>query len=128
MAVRTKIATLVPERSTSRYTAVIVDDAEVAIPAASLNTLTLTLYVLDADKTIINSVTAVNILNTGRGAVDSNGNLTITLTAADNQIVTATRNTETHVALIEWTYDGGTKYGRHEFEFRVQNMSKVPAA
>ena len=50
------------EHATAKYTAIIKDESSVAIAAASLTTLTLTLY--DSAGTIINSRNAQDVLNT----------------------------------------------------------------
>ena len=123
--VKTVITTPVGERTTSYITAVIRDQNGDPIPGGSLNSLTLTLYNVDASNTIINSVDDVNILNVGRGVVDANGNVTIELLLLDNQLIDITKSFETHRALIEWTW-GNTRQGRHEVEFLVQNMTRVP--
>ena len=123
--VKTVITTPVGERTTSYITAVIRDQNGDPIPGGSLNSLTLTLYNVDASNTIINSVDDVNILNVGRGVVDANGNVTIELLLLDNQLVDTAKSFETHRALIEWTW-GNTRQGRHEVEFLVQNMTRVP--
>lgn len=124
MAVRTVIPDLIPEKSTWRYTGVLKDEKAVAIPAASLTTLTLTLYNLET-LAIINSLDGINILNTNRGTVDANGNLAITLHPADNLIVDTTKIEETHMMLLQWTYAAGVEAGRHEVEFKVRNLDKV---
>lgn len=124
-AVRTLLATAVPEKSTSLLTGQLVDETGAAIPAAQLTTFALSLYAAISTLPIINSVAAVNILNTGRGTVDSSGNWTITLTPADNAIVGTDPGHERHIALLEWTWAGGTKGGKHEIEFSVRNLDKV---
>jgi hypothetical protein len=126
MSLRTVLADVIPEKSTWRYTGVLKDETDVVVAAAQLTTLTLTLYALDAALTIINSVDAVNILNTGRGTVHAtNGTLTIVFLPADSPIIDATLIAERHLALIQWTYAGGAKAGRHEVEFEIRNLSKV---
>ena len=123
--IKTVITTPVGERTTSYITAVIRDQNGDPISGGSLNSLTLTLYNVDTANTIINTVDDVNILNVGRGVVDTNGNVTIELLLLDNQLVDVTKSFETHRALIEWTW-GNTRQGRHEVEFLVQNMIRVP--
>jgi hypothetical protein len=126
MAVRTVFAEPIAERVSLRYTTALKKEDGAALAAADLTTLTLTLYALDASQTIINSVNAANILNSGRGAVDVNGVLTITLTPDDNQIIDATKPQEFHVLLIQGTYASGTKATRHELQIEVVNMARVP--
>jgi len=119
----TMLAEIAREKSDYRITAKIVDALGVGIPAANLASLTMTLYVLDAALTVI--VATTSILNVGRGLVDVNGNLTLTLAIADNVIVDTTALEEIHVALIEWTYNGGASAGRHNLAFRIRNLAKV---
>lgn len=125
--VRDELEPEIAERATARYTATLTDETGVGIAASSLNTLTLTLYDDTADKTIINSCNRANILNAGRGTLDSSGNLVITLEVLDNIIINATKDFENHVMLIEWTYGSGLKAGRKEAIIRVRNLNKVPA-
>jgi hypothetical protein len=124
MGVRTVITEEVAERTSARYSGVLVDETGAAVPAASLSTLTLTLFDENTN-TVINSVDDINILNADRGTVDAAGNLVVTLLPADNVIVTPTRVREPHVMLLEWTYAGGAKAGRHEVRFIVVNLTKV---
>lgn len=118
---------IVAEQTTMRITATLVDEAGAAIPSAGLTTLTLTLYNRDsATQEIVNSVNAVDILNTGRGTVHaSSGLLTIVLEPADNTIINATNDLEWHRALIQGTYAAGAKAFRYEIEFQVRNLAKV---
>ena len=118
-------ASAVPEKSTSLLSGQLVDETGAAIPAAQLTTFALTLYAVVTSLPIINSVSAVNILNTGRGTVDGSGNWTITLTPADNAIVGTDPGHEVHRALLEWTWNGGLKGGKHEVDFLVRNLDKV---
>jgi len=117
---------IVLERVTRLYTAVIKDEAGVVIPAAQIGTLTLTLYNKKTGA-IVNSRTDVNILNANGGAVDASGNLSFLFTPADMAILDTTVQSEIRVGLFEWTYGGGAKEGRHEIEFAVRNLGKVPA-
>ena len=64
---------IVKQANTFRFTATIVDETGAVLPAASLATLTLTLYDL-ASFTIINSRNAQNVLN-GGGSGNSNTSL-----------------------------------------------------
>lgn len=118
---------IVGERTTLLITATLKDEGGVVIPAAAFSTLKLTLYNRDdAAKTIIAGISAVNILNTGRGTVHaSSGLLTLTLLPDDNVIVDVAQELEWHRALIEWTYSAGAKAGKHEIDFQLRNLSKV---
>lgn len=118
---------VVAERTSLRFTATLVDETGAAVQAGSLNTLTLTLYNRDSTaKEILNSVTQVNILNTGRGTVHAtSGLLTMVLEPADNQIIDGTQDQEWHRALIEGTYAVGAKAFKFEVDFPVRNLNKV---
>lgn len=115
------------EQSTIQILATLVDETGAAVPLAGLSALTLTLYNRDsATQELINSVNAVNILNTGRGVLHStSGLLTITLLPADNAIIDGSQDLEWHRALIQATYGGGAKAMRYEIDFQVRNLSKV---
>ncbi len=120
------------EASTAKLTATIQDESEAVIPAAQLSTLRLTLYdqateLADPDSTaaIINSRTAQNILNANGCTVSTGGVMTLTLTPADNIIVDATKSSERHVALIEYTYAAGLKAGKEEILIDVLNYSRT---
>lgn len=117
---------IVAEKTTLRFTATLLDETGAAIPAAGLSALTLTLYNRDsATQEIVNSVSAADILNTGRGTVHAtSGLLTVTLQPDDNAIVDTTKDLEWHRALIAGTY-GGTKAFKQEIEWQVRNLSKV---
>lgn len=117
-------ASIIAEKTTKKLSFVVRDEADVAIPAANLSTLTATLYVKRSGA-IINSRNAQSILNANGGTVDSSGNGTLTLTPADNAIVSATGAEEDHELLIEWTYAAGVKAGKHLIHLRVANLTKV---
>lgn len=122
---KTAIEDTVAEGVTCRITGTLVDETGAAVPAASLTTLTLTLYT-ETGLAILNSRSAQNVLNANGGTVDSAGALIMTLTPEDNQITGAgVGGPETHVALFEWTWASGTKKGRHEVRFLVTNLAVV---
>lgn len=117
----------VPEKQTCRIEATILDENMAPIPAASLTTLTVTLYdCTDCDNLpIVNSVDNVNILNTGRGTVDSSGRMVCTLLPADNPILLDSHEYEWRCALFRYTYSAGAKSGAHEVKFKVRNLAKI---
>ena len=115
----------VRENSTAKYTAVLKDENDVAVPAANLNTFILTLYNL-ADLAIINSRDDQNVLNANNVTVDSSGNVVWIMKQLDNPIIDDTLEYETHVGLFQFTYATGTKGGNHEVHFLVENLSLVP--
>src|SRR5687768_4490035 len=117
----------IPERTTQVYKATIKDPDKEPIPLASLSTLTLTLYSVRT-KAIINSRDAQDVLNDHNVTVHAtSGLLTWTMQPADNAIVTGEEALQfaKHTALFEWTW-GGDKEGRHEKEFTIRNLHKVP--
>jgi hypothetical protein len=74
---------------------------------------------------VINGINDVNILNTGRGTVDSAGNVTVTLSAIDTAAAVMPNISQYEVSMyFTWTFDSGTKTGRHQASF----MLVVPQA
>jgi len=128
MSVDTYFKQSIPENSTWLYRAVIRDERGEPVPAETLTYLVVTLYrMTDAGPVIINNCDHQNILNTGRGTVDTSGNLEITFVPNDNPIGgSATTEGEEHLALSEWKFDGGSKHGRHRIRFTVKNLDYVP--
>lgn len=115
----------VNEGVTARYQGVLKDETGAVIPAASLSTLTLTLYRKTSGE-IINGRNAQNVLNANGVTVDVNGNLTWTMTPADNGVTSTTVAAEMHIALFEWTYNAGNKAGNHEVWINVLQLANVP--
>lgn len=120
------------ESSSAKLTATIQDEAEAAIPAASLSTLTLTLYDQTTElanpgttTAIINSRYAQDILNANGCTVSTGGVMTMTFTPADNIIVNTGKSSERHVALLEYTYAAGLKAGKQEVLIDVWNYSRT---
>ena len=120
---------IVPEQTTLLITGTVKDELGVAIPLASIGTLTLTLYAPEVTgQPIINSVNAVDVKNDGvRGVVHAtSGAVTLTLLPADGAIQDVTKEIEIHRALLHWTYGAGSsKAGRHEIDLLVRNLNKV---
>lgn len=118
----------VNEKTTPTYRATIKDDQDPpqAIPLATLLTLTLTLYVVNADgtTTILNSRSQQNVLNANNVTVDATGHLAYTLQIADTTIANAALPFERHIALFEWTWPT-SKAGKHEVIFSVRNLTRV---
>lgn len=122
MAYRVNIKEPKVEGATALIEGDLVDEQGQAIDGTALTTLTLTLYDEDTDD-IINNRDGVNILNTGGGSVDANGNFSLELAIADMVIVTSSKRREQHIALVEWTYPTG-KGGAQEFAFQVINLHR----
>lgn len=120
------------ESSTAKLTGIIEDEDGTGIPAASLSSLTLSLYdqatelaTPGSTSAIINSRNRQSILNTNGCTVDSTGGFVLTLSTADNAIVNSTKDTERHVALIEWTYAAGLKAGKEAVLVDVSNLART---
>lgn len=109
----------IPAGSTPIYRAKIVDGFGRGISAASLDTLTLTI-VDTKTETIINDCDQVDILNTGRGTLDGNGNLAVQLLAGDTSMSEVPGLPQVQRALVfDWTYNFGTNVGRHQASFML---------
>lgn len=116
----------VKEQTTPKYTATLRDDAGAVLPAASVVTFTLTLYVIKTDGTIgyVNSRNAQNVLNTNNVTLDAAGLVTWSVQVADTTLVESLPF-ERHIALWEWTWSGGAKAGKHEVILNIQNLTEV---
>lgn len=121
---RTILSVEVGEAATAILRGTIRDAAGTALPGSAIGALTLTLYELRTGS-ILNSRNAVSIKNANGGTIDSNGDLTLTLSPADNAMLTQAVAHETHVALIRWTYNGGADAGWAQVDFRVHNQLKI---
>jgi len=70
------------------------------------------------------------VIGTGRRDIladcDSDGNISYQLAPEDHAMIRA-RPEEGRVALLEWSWDGGTREGRREIHYTVENLRKVPA-
>ncbi len=121
----TELTDKILEKTTPKITATIQDENGTAIPAASLTTLTLTLYNReDSAKTIINSRNAQNVLNANNVTVDSNGLITWSVQPLDTAIL-GTASSERHRAVFEWTYNSGAKNGKYIIDMTIKNLAKT---
>jgi hypothetical protein len=115
----------VRERSTGVYTAVLKDEAGVVIPAASLASLTLSLYDV-ASATILNERDDQDALNTNNVTVDGSGNLAWSVQPADHAVVSTRANAiERHRAVFRYSWSGGAKQDWHAVEFLVEAEREV---
>lgn len=124
MANKTTITTAIFEETTRFLTATIEDeDGDGFKPEA----LTLLLYDVETGQ-VVNSRNRVSVLDANGGAVTAGGVLTMELLPADNVIVGSRtgKTSETHRALFEWTWASGTRKGKHEVEFTIEENSQVP--
>lgn len=107
--------------STPVYTARIVDGGGVGIAASRFSALTLTI-VDTLSGAVVNGVSQINILNTGRGTIDASGNLTISLLAGDMAMDEAPGAARIQRSLvIDWTFTTGLVVGtgRHQANFEL---------
>lgn len=113
------------EQTTPVYTATITDETGMPLPASSLSTLTLSLYVIRADGTItyINSRQSQNVLNANNVTVDSNGLVTWAIQVADTTLIDALPF-ERHLALWSWTWPTN-RAGKHELVLTVKHLGTV---
>jgi len=97
------------------YTATLRDASGSLIPGSALDSLTLTLSTT-ATGAVVNGVYRTDILNNGgRGTVDEDGLLTITLLPADTLLPGAPVGTRAQRSMvIDWTFNDGGYTGRHE--------------
>ena len=122
---RTELADKILEKTSPKITATMQDEEGTGIPAASLTTLTLTLYNLDdSSNTIINSRSDQDVLNANNVTVNSSGNLVWSVQALDT-IIVGDKGVEKHRAVFEWTYSSGTKNGKHIIDMDIRNLEKI---
>ena len=110
------------EKTTPKITANIVDEDGNAIPALSLTTLTLDLFVSSDPTQVIRA--AQDVLNNNNVVVDGAGLLTWSVQIADTTIYTNC-SLEVHRAEFIWTWDSGDKRGSYRIDIPVVNMKKV---
>ncbi len=98
----------------------------VAIPLATLTTVTLTLVDRNTG-TVINSRDAQNVKNANGCTIDAAGNLTLTLTPSDNPVLGTLNDgaEEVHIGTLQWTWSAGAKERTQEFEVRVIENAAV---
>ncbi|MFA5376508.1 MAG: hypothetical protein WC455_12250 [Dehalococcoidia bacterium] len=122
------------EKESAVFSSTLYDDSGVVIPAAAINSFTVTLYD-KATGNVINSRTAVDLYNAGAwtGSGDmvatvhaTTGACTITLGSADNALYSATANGEYHILLIQLTTNATRPVTmKQKIEFYVENLTKV---
>jgi hypothetical protein len=102
-------------------TGIVYDDADNALPAVSLTSLTLSL-VDTATGAIINSVSAVNILNADRGAVDGAGNLSVLLGPADTALSAGVTEAERSMVFV-FTWGSPLRTAKTQVDFKIKALS-----
>lgn len=114
----------IDEAESGSYTATIVgNDGVTPLPAATLQTLTLTLYVIKQNGTDQVIRNQQNVLNANNVTVDAVGHLVWTVQPTDTAMIEAIPF-ESHYALFEWTWADGA--GKHLAVLRVRNLRRVP--
>ena len=110
------------------YSCTLTDSDGQGIPASDLTSLTLTLALRGSGE-IINNIERSNILNTGRGVVDAEGNLTVTLLPEDTAFVGATLCAlPTALSMvIDWSFNAGLVSGRQQINFTVVPLTETVA-
>lgn len=115
----------VKEDSSFQITGVFKDEAGEVVPADDISSLRFWLY--DHEEEVINSREDVDILNTGPGTVDDEGNFALTLSPDDNPIVDpSSHRFERHLLVVEWTWALGLKKSHENIYLIVQNDRKIP--
>ena len=112
----------VTEDTSGRYFAKLIDEFGLGIPAASMNSVTLTLYDT-ASQTIINNRDAQNVLNLNQVTIDGEGNLVWLWLPLDMPRLHDTRAPETHTGLWTVVWNGGNSQILHEISFRVHRVT-----
>ena len=112
--------------STPVYGAVLIDAAGNPVGLGTITVLTLSITD-DATGAVVNGCgdPPANILNTGRGTLDANGNLGITLEAADTAILRQGDAKESRSLTIDFEYpgpNGTTMTGRHRAILSIEFM------
>lgn len=107
--------------ATAIYTAQFLDENRRPIPGSDLTALVLSI-VDQPSGAIVNGVDQVDILNTGRGAVDNAGNLTLNLLTGDTTLAAGIAKA-TRSLVFKWTY-GASRVGRHQVDFPIVALSR----
>lgn len=127
----TRIVATIPvlELDSAYFACTLTDEAGDAVPLASLDDITLTLYDKVADS-IINSRSAVSVKNSNGGTFGAtDGAFTMTFASDDNPIVSTTLATgkqEEHHALFKATWNSGAGRKSWIVRLRVTQMHRVP--
>lgn len=108
--------------STPAYSVQLIDGYGNGIPAAALNTLTLTICDTST-RAIVNSCQDANILNTGRGTIDDAGNLLVQLLSSDTALEVESDPYEYRSLVLVWTYNSGAGQGDHQANLLIQPLA-----
>ena len=92
---------------------------------SSISKFEITLFALNASRTVINGLDSVSALNTGRGTVNADGSFLIELIPDDMVIVDSQRAYEKHRLMLVWEFDTPIRRGSRLVEFTIHNLRKV---
>ena len=116
------LTTVVEEGTTPIFTVTLQDQTSAPIPLVALTTLTLTSYDVKTG-TIINGRNAQSVLNANNGTYHATSGLfTWALQIADTARITAATRIEEHAALLQWSWDSGTKVGIDVTQYFVRDI------
>lgn len=121
---RQAFLTPVAEKTTTRIELQLTNENDLPLTDVAVGTVTLWLYE-ERSKAVLNSRSGTDIRNVNGGTLSPSALLTLLLSDDDNALAQPTALRETHIALISWTWDAGTKTGRKELSFTVYNQAKV---
>ena len=129
MASTVILSTILLQDTTGIYSFEMVDQDEVAIDVAQLETVTLTYYDKET-RQIINTREAQDVLQNNNVIITTVAGPPIVTTLRwdiqqeDTVIIDSRRELETHIALFEWTW-ATTRKGVHEVQFQVESILYV---
>lgn len=109
----------VRERNTFRWRGTLHDEDGAPIARGSLQSCTLT--ITDA-RTGTKIVDGANVLNQGRATIgETDGQMVLTLTSADNRMIDDRQDSELHVVTIDFSWNSGEGRAWHVIELTVTN-------
>jgi|SRR6185437_13617476 len=113
----------IPAGSTALYKVTFVQSDGTPITLGMLTTVTLTICDTLTGE-IINDCDNVDIFNTGRGSVSSDGVLSVQLLAGDTAVAVPGYGAYivNRTLVINWTYNSGTLASAHKFNFQIAPM------
>jgi hypothetical protein len=105
---------------TAIFSGVFYDENDLPIPASDFDSLVLSINDTETGE-VINSVDELDILNAGRGVVDSQGRLTITLESDDTVLPVGSKRTKSRSLTVKWTYRTD-RTGSHQIDFKITRL------
>lgn len=110
------------ERTTWRWQGTLLDEDGVAIPAAQLFAVTLTITDAISGTKLVD---ARDVKNANGGTITAGGVMTLQVYPTDNRMVNQRLDLETHRATITYSWDGGDNAHWHCIELLVQNHPDI---